>query len=69
MTIIDSVHGREVIDSRGNPTVEVSEPVRGTVESGEAVVILSVSLLFRRCADVEGRDPLYLRPQGVALPN
>jgi len=30
------------------------EAVRGKVEAGEAVVVLSVSLLLRRRADVEG---------------
>src|SRR4051812_20016683 len=49
-----------------NSTV-VLEPVREKVESGESVVILSVSLLLRRRADVERRDPPYLRPQGPAV--
>jgi hypothetical protein len=39
-----------------------SEPVRRKVESGEAVVIPWSALLFRRRADVEGRDPPHLRP-------
>jgi hypothetical protein len=43
------------------------EPVRQKVESDEAVVIPWSALLFRRRADVEGRDPPYLRPQGLAL--
>src|SRR4051812_37810019 len=34
-----------------------SEPVRGKVEFGEVLVILSPALLFRRRGDVEGRDP------------
>jgi hypothetical protein len=38
------------------------EPVREKVESDEPVVILSLALLFRICADVDSRDPPYLRP-------
>ena len=38
------------------------EPVREKVESDEPVVILSLALLFRNCADVDSRDPPYLRP-------
>jgi len=40
----------------------LSEPVREKVESDEPVVILSLALLFRNCADVDSRDPPYLRP-------
>jgi hypothetical protein len=39
-----------------------SEPVREKVESDEAVVIPWSTLLFRRRADVEGRNPPHLRP-------
>src|SRR5215210_7434119 len=46
-----------------------SKPVRGKVESGEAVVIPWSALLFRRRADVEGRDAPHLRPQGPAVPH
>lgn len=37
MTYIDSVHGREVLDSRGNPTVEVEVVLRDG-SSGRAIV-------------------------------
>jgi len=47
----------------------VSEPVRAKLEEDEEVMLLWSALVFRRRADVEGRDPLYLRPQGLAVPN
>ena len=31
MTVITSVHGRQILDSRGNPTVEVDEIGRAHV--------------------------------------
>jgi hypothetical protein len=46
-----------------------SEPVRAKLEEDEEVMLLWSALVFRRRADVEGRDPLYLRPQGLAVPN
>jgi hypothetical protein len=45
------------------------EPVRAKLEEDEEVMLLWSALVFRRRADVEGRDPLYLRPQGLAVPN
>jgi hypothetical protein len=48
---------------------QASEPVRRKVESGEAVVIPWSALLFRRRADVDGRDPPHLRPEGPAVPD
>jgi hypothetical protein len=49
--------------------VLASESVRATLEEDEGVMLLWSALVFRRRADVEGRDPLYLRPQGLAVPN
>src|SRR5829696_4281779 len=46
-----------------------SEPVRAKLEEDEEVMLLWSALVFRRRADVEGRDPLYLRPQGLAVPH
>jgi hypothetical protein len=52
-----------------SPITLALEPVRAKLEEDEEVMLLWSALVFRRRADVEGRDPLYLRPQGLAVPN
>ena len=51
MSKIDSVHAREILDSRGNPTVEVEVKLtdgflgRAAVPSGAIVYVLATKLL------------------------
>src|SRR6266568_4224363 len=61
MTAIVDIIGREILDSRGNPTVEVDVVLEGTPNKSRlgANAILGVSLAVAKAAAAANRMPLY----------
>ncbi|MDT9136250.1 phosphopyruvate hydratase, partial [Escherichia coli] len=55
MSIIERVHAREVLDSRGNPTVEVELHCRGG--HGRAIVPSGASTGLHEALELRDGDP------------
>ncbi|HWS15319.1 MAG TPA: phosphopyruvate hydratase [Candidatus Methylomirabilis sp.] len=65
MTMIVDVHGREVLDSRGNPTVEV-EVLLESGAQGRAIVPSGASTGTREAVELRDGDPKRFLGKGVA---
>ena len=61
---IERVHGREILDSRGNPTVEVEVNFRGGA-IGRAAVPSGASTGEREALELRDADPARYRGKGV----
>ena len=64
MTMIVDVHGREVLDSRGNPTVEVEVLLESGAE-GRAIVPSGASTGTREAVEMRDGDPKRFLGKGV----
>ena len=64
MTMIVDVHGREVLDSRGNPTVEV-EVLLESGAAGAAIVPSGASTGTREAVELRDGDPKRFMGKGV----
>ncbi len=64
MSAIKSIHGREIMDSRGNPTVQV-EVVTERGASGTAAVPSGASTGEREAIELRDGDPKRYRGKGV----
>ncbi|MGE5285043.1 MAG: phosphopyruvate hydratase [Actinomycetota bacterium] len=64
MTMIVDVHGREVLDSRGNPTVEVEVLLESGAE-GRAIVPSGASTGSREAVELRDGDPKRFMGKGV----
>ena len=64
MTMIVDVHGREVLDSRGNPTVEVEVLLESGAE-GRAIVPSGASTGTREAVELRDGDPKRFMGKGV----
>ena len=64
MTMIVDVHGREVLDSRGNPTVEVEVLLESGAE-GVAIVPSGASTGSREAVELRDGDPKRFMGKGV----
>ncbi len=64
MSEIDRVHGREVLDSRGNPTVEV-EVVLSSGVAGQAIVPSGASTGTKEALELRDHDPNRFGGKGV----
>ncbi|HSQ15511.1 MAG TPA: phosphopyruvate hydratase, partial [Candidatus Binatia bacterium] len=64
MTMIVDVHGREVLDSRGNPTVEVEVLLESGAE-GSAIVPSGASTGTREAVELRDGDPKRFLGKGV----
>ena len=64
MTMIVDVHGREVLDSRGNPTVEVEVMLESGAE-GRAIVPSGASTGTREAVELRDGDPKRFLGKGV----
>ncbi|MCL2102648.1 MAG: phosphopyruvate hydratase [Syntrophorhabdaceae bacterium] len=64
MTTIIDVHGRQVLDSRGNPTVEV-EVILESGEEGRAIVPSGASTGTREAVELRDGAPKYYMGKGV----
>jgi enolase len=64
MTMIIDVHGRQVLDSRGNPTVEVEVLLESGAE-GRAIVPSGASTGTREAVELRDGDPKYFLGKGV----
>ena len=64
MSEIDRIHGREVLDSRGNPTVEV-EVTLASGASGQAIVPSGASTGAREALELRDHDPERFGGKGV----
>ena len=64
MTMIVDVHGREVLDSRGNPTVEVEVLLESGAE-GRAIVPSGASTGTREAVELRDGDPKRYLGKGV----
>ena len=64
MTMIVDVHGREVLDSRGNPTVEV-EVLLESGASARAIVPSGASTGTREAVELRDGDPKRFMGKGV----
>jgi len=64
MTMIVDVHGREVLDSRGNPTVEVEVLLESGAE-GMAIVPSGASTGTREAVELRDGDPKRFMGKGV----
>ncbi len=64
MTMIVDVHGREVLDSRGNPTVEVEVILESGAE-GRAIVPSGASTGTREAVELRDGDPKRFMGKGV----
>ena len=64
MTMIVDVHGREVLDSRGNPTVEV-EVLLESGATGAAIVPSGASTGTREAVELRDGDPKRFLGKGV----
>ena len=64
MTMIVDVHGREVLDSRGNPTVEVEVLLESGAE-GKAIVPSGASTGTREAVELRDGDPKRFLGKGV----
>ncbi len=65
MTRIESVHAREVFDSRGKPTVEVEIVCAGSRLPGRAIVPSGASTGKLEARELRDGDPQRLAGQGV----
>ena len=65
MVAIVSIHGREILDSRGNPTVEV-DVVLEDGSKGRAAVPSGASTGSREALELRDSEPRYLG-KGVVL--
>ena len=65
MTMIVDVHGREVLDSRGNPTVEVEVLLESGAE-GRAIVPSGASTGTREAVELRDGDPKRFMGKGVS---
>ncbi len=65
MTMIVDVHGREVLDSRGNPTVEVEVLLESGAE-GRAIVPSGASTGTREAVELRDGDPKRFLGKGVS---
>jgi enolase len=63
-TIIESIHGREVLDSRGNPTVEVEVALIGGA-SGRAIVPSGASTGIHEALELRDGDAARYGGKGV----
>ena len=64
MTLIDDLHAREILDSRGNPTVEVDVALKGGV-LGRAAVPSGASTGTLEALELRDGDPLRFGGKGV----
>ncbi|NLI94974.1 MAG: phosphopyruvate hydratase [Erysipelotrichaceae bacterium] len=64
MPVIESVYAREVIDSRGNPTIEV-EVITSSGAFGRAIVPSGASTGEREALELRDKDPSRYRGKGV----
>ncbi|HEY3489930.1 MAG TPA: phosphopyruvate hydratase [Candidatus Deferrimicrobiaceae bacterium] len=64
MTMIIDVHGRQVLDSRGNPTVEVEVLLESGAE-GRAIVPSGASTGTREAVELRDGDPKQYMGKGV----
>src|SRR5207247_5472758 len=64
MTAIAAVHAREVLDSRGNPTVEVEVRLSGGA-SGRAIVPSGASTGAHEAVELRDGDPARYGGKGV----
>jgi len=64
MTTIIDVHGRQVLDSRGNPTVEVEVRLESGAE-GRAIVPSGASTGTREAVELRDGDPKRYQGKGV----
>ena len=64
MTMIIDVHGRQVLDSRGNPTVEVEVLLESGAE-GRAIVPSGASTGTREAVELRDGAPKYYMGKGV----
>ncbi|HEY5996345.1 MAG TPA: phosphopyruvate hydratase [Candidatus Deferrimicrobiaceae bacterium] len=64
MTMIIDVHGRQVLDSRGNPTVEVEVLLESRAE-GRAIVPSGASTGTREAVELRDGDPKQYMGKGV----
>ncbi len=64
MTLIQSVHAREILDSRGNPTLE-AEIVLGSGAFGRAAVPSGASTGAREAIELRDGDPGRYSGKGV----
>lgn len=63
-TIIDALHAREILDSRGNPTVEVDVRLQGGA-TGRAAVPSGASTGVHEAHELRDDDPLRFGGKGV----
>jgi enolase len=64
MTLIEDIHGREVLDSRGNPTVEVEVYLEGGAV-GRAIVPSGASTGAHEAVELRDEDPARYGGKGV----
>jgi len=64
LTLIDDLHAREILDSRGNPTVEVDVALKGGV-LGRAAVPSGASTGTLEALELRDGDPLRFGGKGV----
>ncbi len=64
MSEIDRIHGREVLDSRGNPTVEV-EVTLASGATGQAIVPSGASTGAKEALELRDHDPERFGGKGV----
>ena len=65
LTTISAIHAREIIDSRGNPTIEVDVRLNGGA-LGRAAVPSGASTGVHEALELRDGDPEALRRQGRA---
>src|SRR5580700_2392392 len=63
-TTISSIHAREIIDSRGNPTIEVDVRLDGGI-SGRAAVPSGASTGVHEALELRDGDPRRFGGKGV----
>lgn len=63
-TIIEALHAREILDSRGNPTVEVDVRLQGGA-TGRAAVPSGASTGVHEAHELRDDDPLRFGGKGV----
>src|SRR5712692_10698018 len=61
---IDSIHAREVLDSRGHPTVEVDVICKGGTH-GRAIVPSGASTGKHEAKELRDKDPAHYAGKGV----
>src|SRR5690242_10286475 len=64
MSLIQSIHAREILDSRGNPTVE-AEVVLDNGIAGRAAVPSGASTGSREALELRDKDPKRYAGKGV----